>query len=214
MSGPAEAHVEAYISTQSVYCYLLFDRLLELSARIEVRIRPVLGGVLRLPGAYAGRSEMEARYFVADSARTAEFLGLPLVHPDPSPIAFDENRLWTAKPDQPRNKYLQRVFVGAVEAGCGPAFLDRVLRRLWDGSLAGWDRDGALAAPLGAIGLDLETLLADMSWPRAQTILERNAEAMYAAGHWGVPLMVFRGEPFYGQDRFDQLLWRIETTNT
>jgi len=37
---------------------------------------------------------------------------------------------------------------------------------------------------------------------------------MYAAGHWGVPLMVYRDEPFYGQDRFDQLLWRIKTEGT
>ena len=31
-----------------------------------------------------------------------------------------------------------------------------------------------------------------------------------AAGHWGVPMMVFAGEPFFGQDRFDQLKWRLE----
>jgi len=33
---------------------------------------------------------------------------------------------------------------------------------------------------------------------------------MPQAGHWGVPLMVYKAEPFYGQDRFDQLLWRIK----
>jgi len=25
----------------------------------------------------------------------------------------------------------------------------------------------------------------------------------------GVPLMAFNGEPFFGQDRFDQLRWRL-----
>ncbi len=30
-----------------------------------------------------------------------------------------------------------------------------------------------------------------------------------AAGHWGVPMMVFGGEPFFGQDRIDQLVWRL-----
>jgi hypothetical protein len=29
-----------------------------------------------------------------------------------------------------------------------------------------------------------------------------------ATGHGGVPTMSFNGEPFYGQDRFDQFLWR------
>ena len=28
-------------------------------------------------------------------------------------------------------------------------------------------------------------------------------------GHYGVSLMVFDGEPFFGQDRFDQLVWRM-----
>jgi 2-hydroxychromene-2-carboxylate isomerase len=31
-----------------------------------------------------------------------------------------------------------------------------------------------------------------------------------AAGHWGVPTMVFEGEPFFGQDRFDMLVWRMQ----
>ena len=30
------------------------------------------------------------------------------------------------------------------------------------------------------------------------------------AGHWGVPTMVFRGEPFFGQDRVDTLRWRLD----
>ena len=30
-----------------------------------------------------------------------------------------------------------------------------------------------------------------------------------AAGHWGVPTMVFDGEPFFGQDRLDLLVWRM-----
>jgi 2-hydroxychromene-2-carboxylate isomerase len=25
-----------------------------------------------------------------------------------------------------------------------------------------------------------------------------------------VPLLVFQGEPFFGQDRFDQLVWRLQ----
>jgi len=29
------------------------------------------------------------------------------------------------------------------------------------------------------------------------------------AGHGGVPLMIFQGEPFFGQDRFNQFYWRL-----
>ena len=29
------------------------------------------------------------------------------------------------------------------------------------------------------------------------------------AGHWGVPTLVFDGEPFFGQDRLALLEWRL-----
>ena len=32
----------------------------------------------------------------------------------------------------------------------------------------------------------------------------------YDLSHYGVPLMVFDGKPFFGQDRFDQLKWRMQ----
>ncbi len=34
--------------------------------------------------------------------------------------------------------------------------------------------------------------------------------ALNAAGHWGVPTLVFEGEPFFGQDRIDMALWRMK----
>ena len=40
-------------------------------------------------------------------------------------------------------------------------------------------------------------------------MIEDNEAAQKAAGHWGVPLMVFNGEPFFGQDRIDMLVWRM-----
>ena len=39
--------------------------------------------------------------------------------------------------------------------------------------------------------------------------IESNHRDQEAAGHWGVPLMVFEGEAFFGQDRFDLLVWRL-----
>jgi 2-hydroxychromene-2-carboxylate isomerase len=30
------------------------------------------------------------------------------------------------------------------------------------------------------------------------------------AAHTGVPLFVFNEEPFFGQDRIDQLIWRMK----
>jgi 2-hydroxychromene-2-carboxylate isomerase len=41
-------------------------------------------------------------------------------------------------------------------------------------------------------------------------IVEENQAAQRAGGHYGVPTTVFAGEPFFGQDRFDQMRWRME----
>jgi 2-hydroxychromene-2-carboxylate isomerase len=45
---------------------------------------------------------------------------------------------------------------------------------------------------------------------RYEAVIEKNQQDHLAAGHWGVPTMVFEGEPFFGQDRIDVLKWRLE----
>lgn len=88
------ARVEVFYSLQSDYCYFLLDRLIGLSRKgTEVVIRPVLGGVLRVPERYQDRDELEQRYFEIDTARTAAYLGLPYAYPDPSPIQFKPGSL-------------------------------------------------------------------------------------------------------------------------
>ncbi|MFY9237545.1 MAG: DsbA family protein [Roseovarius sp.] len=201
--------VEMWYSLQSNYCYFLIDRLLRLSeAGVDVVIRPVLGLVLRMPEATRDRSAIERRYFDLDTKRTAEFLGLPHVYPDPSPIQFEPGT-WIASADQPRVERLFTLFVGAIRAGKGLEFLDVLVRKLWDGSQPGWDQGTFLQDAMQALSLDHDRVLADNPWDDVKQELAANHEAMLDAGHWGVPLMVYKGEPFYGQDRFDQLLWRM-----
>jgi 2-hydroxychromene-2-carboxylate isomerase len=42
----------------------------------------------------------------------------------------------------------------------------------------------------------------DACWQESQPM-------QMASGHGGVPNMIFRGEPFFGQDRFDHLFFRL-----
>lgn len=202
--------VTVFYSLQSDYCYFLLDRLLGLVEQgVEVKIKPVLGGVLRLPERYRDRNELEQRYFETDTKRLAEFLELPHAYPDPSSIDFKPGSLWIAEEKQPRNEYLCRLYIGAVRAGRAMAFLDMVGRILWDGSTPGWDQGDHLSKAMTQIGLDLEEVLEETSWDSAKAELNANADAMLASGHWGVPLMIYEDEPFYGQDRFDHLTWRM-----
>jgi 2-hydroxychromene-2-carboxylate isomerase len=45
---------------------------------------------------------------------------------------------------------------------------------------------------------------------RHEERLAENNRSLRTAGHWGVPTMIFKGEPFFGQDRFDVLVWRMK----
>ena len=81
---------------------------------------------------------------------------------------------------------------------------------LWDGSTPDWDQGDNLKDKMREAGLDLEAILSSTSWENAKQTLDQNAAGILEAGHWGVPLMVFEEEPFYGQDRFDHLLWRMK----
>ena len=60
-------------------------------------------------------------------------------------------------------------------------------------------------------GLDPETQETDVATDSNtyDDAIEENQAAHRTAGHWGVPLMVFENEPFYGQDRIDLMVWRM-----
>ena len=205
------ADVIVYYSLQSDYCYFLLDRLLELRrSGVCIEVRPILGGVIRAPELFKNRSPLEQEYFRTDSQRTASFLGLPYAYPDPSPIEFRPDSLWQAVDQQPRNERLNRLFVGAWQAGQSLEFLTSVGRMLWDGSTQDWDHGHHVQSALSSVDLNERDLLDAMPWDKAKEVLDRHAGAIIAHGHWGVPLMVFQGEAFYGQDRFDQLIWRMK----
>ena len=62
------------------------------------------------------------------------------------------------------------------------------------------------------LGLNLEELdnRANDEHQRLDDIIEANNQALTQAGHWGVPTCVFNGEPYFGQDRLDVLLWTLK----
>ena len=69
---------------------------------------------------------------------------------------------------------------------------------LWDGSTPDWEQGDNLEDMMREADLDLETILSSTSWENAKQTLDQNAAGILEAGHWGVPLMVFEEEPFYG----------------
>ena len=114
--------------------------------------------------------------------------------------------------DQPHIHRLTRLGVAAAERGRGLAFLGEVSKVIWDGSIEGWNEGTHLPDAAERAGLDLAELDEQIEADPAHFIdaIEQNQNALEAAGHWGVPTLVFEGEPFFGQDRLDLLLWRLK----
>ena len=210
---PQEFRVELYWSFRSPYSYLALPRVKRLAAEYPVQweVRIVYPLAMRTPGYFKHLNPLARPYFLRDSRRVAEYLGVPFQRPKPDPIVQDPATLEVAA-SQP---YIHRLTLLGAEAtlrGCALPFIDEVSRLLWDGSVSGWDQGEHLAHAARRAGLDLtemERAIAADPAPR-KALIESNQAAQQAAGHWGVPLFVFEGEPFFGQDRIDVLLWRMK----
>ena len=117
-----------------------------------------------------------------------------------------------ATPNQPYIHRLTRLGCAAAEAGRGLPFLREVSHTIWSGTVDNWHEDHHMADAASRAGVDLAELDGRIaSGPdRYEAIAQENQKALQTCGHWGVPTMAFEGEPFFGQDRLDVLLWRLK----
>ncbi|MBT6094069.1 MAG: hypothetical protein HOH04_04255 [Rhodospirillaceae bacterium] len=207
--------VEFFGSLQSPYCYFALDRLEALKRDLSVQIvmRPVLPGVIRIADIFVDRSQMELAYFDQDVARTADFLELPFGEPLPSPVNWVEGGGWLADQEQGRVFRLYNMLFQAFHLSKQFQLYAALMRLIWASRTRDWDKPEHLAKCLIEVDLpeDLIDQPDDLS-PEAEHYFAANQQAMNDSGHWGVPMFSWLGEPFYGQDRLDQLRWRIETT--
>jgi 2-hydroxychromene-2-carboxylate isomerase len=148
------------------------------------------------------------QYIVIDSRRRAEFLGMLINHPSPDPVAQDFST-FEVSPDQPYIYRLTGLGVEAERRGKGVDLAYHVSHLIWGGE-PGWNEGDKLAEAVAKAGLDLAELDAAIAAENPLPQIEANQVALDAAGGWGVPTMVFNGEPFFGQDRIDTLRWRLE----
>ena len=100
----------------------------------------------------------------------------------------------------------------AAEAGRGLPFLKEVSALIWSGDVDNWHEGDHLAGATRRAGLDPEDLFARVETEagRLHAVIEDNQVAQRDGGHYGVPMMVFNNEPFFGQDRMDTFRWRLE----
>ncbi len=206
-----QPNIHVYWSFRSPYSYLVTPDLLRLREDFDVavRLRPVLPIALRAKSTLFDPSDKKRpRYIVMDVRRRAEFLGLPFVWPKPDPVIQDPET-YEVPEEQPLIWRLTGLGIEAERRGKGLEFAHSAAAVIWGGT-RDWDQGDHLSRAATLAGLNLADMEASIITEDVKAEVEANHHGLEAAGHWGVPTMVYEGEPFFGQDRIDTLRWRLE----
>jgi 2-hydroxychromene-2-carboxylate isomerase len=203
--------VDVYWSFRSPYSYLATKRLRAMPGKWDVRVRPrpVYPIAIRTPEFFSEIRPQWVPYLLKDVVRLAQFLDLPFGRLDPDPVVMNMQTRQISS-DQPHIHRLTRLGILACEAGdqAGWAFMDEVSTLIWSGGA--WTVGTALAEAAGRAGFDLAELdrREQAETARLEAVIAEN-QAAQDPHHWGVPLMVFENEAFFGQDRLGVLEWRL-----
>lgn len=188
--------VEFFFSFRSPYSYLAAPRVFALSDSCDIDV--VFRGVI--PMVMRGQSVPRAKslHTLRDVAREADRLGMPFgrIH---DPVGAGA---------------LRCLVVGehAVDVGLERAFVETASRTIW-GEAVEVARDPGLREVCERAGLEWAACRAALDDPALRARVEAHTDALAALGHWGVPVLVHRGEQYWGQDRIEDLevVLRAET---
>lgn len=213
MSEPLE--IDVFWSFRSPWSYLATKRLRQWQEiyELQVNFKPVYPIAIRTPEFFQQVNPQWFSYFMTDVFRVAEYLELPFIWPQPDPVIqlIDENGQRRTGEEQPHIHRLTRLGALAEQLGQGIEFADEISSLIWGGT-ENWHEGTHLAEATSRAGLSLDAMDTQLhsEAERLEGVIQTNQQQHDAAGHWGVPTCAFRGEPFFGQDRLDVLLWRLQ----
>ncbi|WP_373492057.1 2-hydroxychromene-2-carboxylate isomerase [Parasphingorhabdus sp.] len=203
---------DVYWSFRSPYSYLATRRYVALAQEYDLQINLcfVYPLAIRDPHFFEKNHPNWLGYTFRDMFRVAQFMGIPMAPPNPDPIVQDIATRKIAD-EQPYIYELTRMGQAASRRGKGLEFANEVSQLIWGGT-AGWNEGDHLERAAQRAGLDLDELRAEASAQPdgLDAEIAANQNALVAAGHWGVPTLVFDDEPFFGQDRIELAVWRMK----
>jgi len=203
---------DLYFSFRSPYSCLAVGRYRAMAEEydLEIRLKPVYPLAIRQPDFFERNHPNWLGYTLRDVLRVAQFEGIAFGAPRPDPIVQNMMTREIAT-DQPYIRRITRLGQAAARRGQGLVFAHEAAQLIWGGA-ENWHEGEHLAGAAARAGLDLAELdaeaVADAEGLDAE--IAANQAALEAAGHWGVPCLVFEGEPFFGQDRIAMGKWRME----
>ncbi len=184
--------LKLYFDYKSPFAYLASGPAFGLDQRFQVRVRWIpIQLRIKGPGARSLRSDWKARYSYLDARRFATPRGIVIKGP---------RKIYDTEP----------ALIGALLAmreGCFERYTAEAYRRFFVRELE-LDQPDAIAALLAELGVAPARYQAwlDGEGREAYARCEREAEDDHV---FGVPIFLFRGEPFWGHDRMPQLEARL-----
>jgi 2-hydroxychromene-2-carboxylate isomerase len=210
--APMTLTADLFWSFRSPYSYLAIGRYRALAAShdVTINLRPVYPLAIRQPDFFERNHPNWLSYTMRDMIRVAQFHGIPFGPPRPDPIVQNVATREIAA-EQPYIYRLTRAGQAAARRGKGLGFAHEVGQLIWGGAVD-WHLGDHLAGAARRAGLNLAELDVEAVDDAAalDNEIAGNQVALEIAGHWGVPTLVFEGEPFFGQDRIEMAKWRME----
>jgi 2-hydroxychromene-2-carboxylate isomerase len=184
----AAARLDFFFSFRSPYSYLAAPRVFALPDRFDVQ--PVFRGVI--PMVMRGQSVPRAKslHTLRDVKREARRLGMPF-GPVYDPLGEGAMRCLL-------------VTEHAVDVGREREFALAASRAIWAEAVDVASDEG-LRPICERAGLSWRACEDAIHDRRLRARVDANTAALIDLGHWGVPVLAFGGELFWGQDRIEDL---------
>ena len=201
--------IDLYFSYRSPYSYLILPRMLKLKNEhdIDVNFKIVYPIAIRLPEFFKNKNLI---YFVSlknDAKKKARKLNMSLNLP-PKPDPIKQNTI-TGKISDHQPYIFDICHMGQLmcNRGKGIEFAYELSKLIWN--VKSWNNDDLLEPLFAEFGEDLGEVRESIKSNEISLIeeIEMNQLDQKEAGHHGVPLNVYKGKFYFGQDDpFEELI--------
>ena len=201
--------IDFYFSYRSPYSYLLLPRMLKLKNKynLNINFKVVYPIAIRMPEWFKGKDIRFFIPFIRDFTKKAKKLNMTLKMPiKPDPIR--QNTL-TGKISDYQPYIFEVCHMGQLmcNRGKGIEFAYELSTLIW--SVKNWNKDEILEPLFAEFGEDLSEVREYIKLNEKKLVeeIEMNQADHKEAGHHGVPLNVYKGKYYFGQDDpFDELI--------
>ena len=194
--------IDFYFSYRSPYSYLILPRMLKLKYEyaVDINFKIVYPIAIRLPEFFKNRNLFYFTSLLMDIKRKAKKLNMSLNLPiKPDPI---KQNIVTGKISKDQPYIFDICHMGQLMSnrGKGIEFAYELSSLIW--SVKNWNTEDKLKNLLSEFGEDLDEVRESIKLNEKSLIeeIELNQMDQKEAGHHGVPLNVYKGKYYFGQD--------------